>query len=141
MLSGAKLGAAASLHVVKVANAAAGPNAGGTITARTIQVRLRCQDNHECLPFYVLVHGIDDPKALGAEPKALRALAQAAMPATVRGGDHAILILETADSRLSFPVICLQSGNRGQKVRVSSPDHARFYDAEVVAAGLLKGSL
>ena len=58
----------------------------------------------------------------------------------IRGGDHATLILESPDFRMRFPVICLQSGVRGQRVRVASPDHKQFYEAEIVAPGMLKGS-
>jgi hypothetical protein len=132
ILSGAaSLRESARVRMVKMTQASPG----------TIRVKLRCQDNRECLPFYVLVHGVEGLEA--------RALGLGVMPAVlprppqnvVRGGDHAILILETSDSRLSFPVICLQNGARGQTVRVTSTDHARFYEAEVVAAGLLRGNL
>jgi len=133
MLSGAvTLREGASVRIVKMTDAAGG----------TVRVKLRCQDNHECLPFYVLVHGVNVVVRAGsAVPGTMRVLAPGPPPNVVRGGDHAILVLETSDSRMSFPVICLQNGARGQKVRVTSPDHARFYDAEVVSAGLLKGNL
>ncbi len=120
----------ATMRVVNVSHAAAG----------TLKVRLRCQDNHECLPFYVLVHGLEPVKLGGAEVHTVAAAEPTPLHNVVRGGDRAILILETPDSRMSFPVICLQSGAPGQKVRVTSPDRRRFYDAEVVAAGVLKGS-
>jgi hypothetical protein len=107
----------------------------------TIKVKLRCRDSHECLPFYVLVHGVDRVKVGSAKEGAMPLSKASSRQNVVRGGDRAILILETPDSRMSFPVICLQAGTRGQKVRVTSTDRRRFYDAEVVAAGILKGSL
>jgi flagella basal body P-ring formation protein FlgA len=138
ILSGAvNLREGASVRVVKMTDAAAG----------TVRVKLRCQDNHECLPFYVLVHGVDAvnvrsaAKVRGMALDTLPVIRPGPPPNVVRGGDHAILVLETPDSRMSFPVICLQNGARGQKVRVTSPDHARIYEAEVVGAGLLKGNL
>jgi hypothetical protein len=110
-------------------------------TDGTAKVKLRCQDNHECLPFYVLVHGVDHMKVTNAAIPATAVLNTTPPPNVIRGGDRAFLILETPDSRMSFPVICLQSGAPGQKIRVTSSDRKRSYDAEIVAAGLLKGSL
>lgn len=100
----------ASMKVVGMTDAAPG----------TIKVKLRCRDSHECLPFYVLVHGVDRVKVGSAKEGAMPPSKASSRPNVVRGGDRAILILETPDSRLSFPVICLQGGTRGQKVRVTS---------------------
>jgi len=113
----------------------------------TARVALRCQNHRECLPFYVLLHGLKPIHAGGSHaPIQLASLKDQAegslLPAQlVRGGDHATLILETADSRVSMPVICLQSGFRGQIIRVRSNDGKRLYRAEVVTGNLLKGSL
>jgi len=108
--------------------------------AGTVKVKLRCEANHGCLPFYVLVHGLRSVNAIDSETHTATPSAESALPMVIRGGDHATLILESPDSRMRFPVICLQSGVRGQRVRVASPDHKRFYEAEVVAPGMLKGS-
>jgi len=59
----------------------------------------------------------------------------------IRGGDHATLILESPDSRMRLPVICLQSGVLGQRIRVASPDRKQYYEAEIVSPGMLKGNL
>jgi hypothetical protein len=109
-------------------------------SAGKAKVKLRCQSNHQCLPFYVLVDGIgradrDSPKA-HLEPAMLPTI----LPKVIRAGDHATLVLETGDARMSFPVICLQSGVRGQRIRAASPDRRQLYDAEVVAAGMLRGN-
>jgi hypothetical protein len=112
------------------------------MSADTAGVKLRCTDNRECIPFYVLVH---DPKGWGNRVKPLVAGNQRPAVAStvrlVRGGDRATLILETADLRISLPVICLQNGIRGERIRVASADRKRFYRAEVVAPGMLRGSL
>jgi hypothetical protein len=136
-LAGARnIGESARMRVVSVT----------TRTNGSLKVKLRCEDNHECLPFYVLVHGVPvhglDRVNLvvskrGAEPLA----AVSAPPNLMRGGDHATLILESEDSRLSVPVICLQSGAQGQTIKVTSPDHRQVYEAQVVAVGMLKGTL
>jgi hypothetical protein len=109
-------------------------------TPGMVKVKLRCENNHECLPFYVLVDGVDatEPNSLGARPAPPSKATS--LPNLVRAGDHATLVLETPDARMSFPVICLQSGARGQRIRLASPDRRRTYDGEVVAAGMLKGN-
>jgi hypothetical protein len=118
--------------------------------AGTVKVKLRCLDSHECLPFYVLVHGVLvhgvlvpslDKVNVGGEKHAVPIEKATSLQNIIRGGDRATLTLETQDSRMSFPVICLQSGVRGQRVRAASPDHRQFFDAEVVAPGMLRGSL
>jgi hypothetical protein len=121
----------ASVRVVSISGGAGG----------TTKVKLRCQDNHECLPFYVLVHGIDSVKVTNAAAIAEPLVDSIRPQDIIRGGDRAILILETADSRMRFPVICLQSGAPGQRIKVTSADRKRSYDAEIVAPGLLKGIL
>lgn len=122
----------ASVRVVSMSGSAGG----------TMKVKLRCQDNQECLPFYVLVHGLNGASATRGM-QAVKPSVQAAsvQPSMVRSGDHATLLLESADSRMRLPVICLQGGARGQKIRVSSLDHRQFFDAEIVASGVLKGIL
>jgi flagella basal body P-ring formation protein FlgA len=121
----------ASLRVVSVTDQTEG----------AVKVKLRCQDNQECLPFYVLVHGIDGVNVTRAIVSAAP-VAKASVPQNViRGGDHATLILESPDSRMRLPVICLQSGVRGQIIRVASPDHRQLFHAEIIAPGILKGSL
>jgi hypothetical protein len=107
------------------------------------KVKLRCRDNRECLPFYVLVHGLDRMNLDGPQVHTVPAMPAVAASSTsvVRGGDRATLILESSDSRMNLPVICLQSGVRGQTIRVASLDHRQFFDAEIVSTGMLKGSL
>jgi flagella basal body P-ring formation protein FlgA len=131
LLGAVRVSDSAGLRVVSVTDRSAG----------TVKVKLRCQNNRECLPFYVLVHGVETPAAVATKPDTVP-VAKASTPKNViRGGDHATLILESADARINLPVICLQSGMLGQKVRVTSADHRQFFDAEVVGTGKLKGKL
>jgi hypothetical protein len=128
---GGNLKESAEVRVLSVTNRADG----------ALNVKLRCQDNHECLPFYVLVHGLDRVNLIlpGSQPQPIAAAI--APQNLIRGGDHATLILESRDSRISMPVICLQSGVRGQKIRVASTDRRQYFNAEIVATGMLKGNL
>ena len=129
--SGGSTKESASVRVVSVSRGAGG----------TMKVKLRCQDNGECLPFYVLVHGLNEASAIDTRVHPVQAVETSAQPNVVRGGDRATLILESADSLMRLPVICLQGGARGQKIRVASLDHRQLFDAEIVSTGMLKGSL
>jgi flagella basal body P-ring formation protein FlgA len=134
----------ATLRVVSVREQSSG----------AITVKLRCQNNDQCLPFYVFVHGVAG-MASGTSSGVGGRVGQALIttsaqkvsaltlsgPAIVRSGDRATLILESADSHMRLPVVCLQSGAMGEMIHVSSPDHRQFFDAEVVGSGMLKGKL
>jgi len=124
-------GEGADLMVVSVTG-------GGSDAAK---VKMRCRNRIECLPFYVLVRGLDGVNANSSRSGAVPVRPTVSPSDIVRRGDHATLILESPDARMSFPVICLQSGVRGQHVRAASPDRKHFYEAEVVAPGMLRGSL
>jgi hypothetical protein len=127
----------ASLRVVSVK---------GSIDGAT-DVKLRCQDNRECLPFYVLIHnarparftdGYAKPVSIATRSGSADNTSSAGL---MRSGDRATLILEEADFRISMPVICLEAGMRGQQIRVASKDGRRFYKGEVMSSGILKGRL
>jgi hypothetical protein len=101
------------------------------------------------LPFIVVVHW-GDPRereaALGPSrhsPKEalVSKSADPVRPLLVRAGQPATMLLENAKMRIATPMICLQNGSQGQKIRVSSLDHKRIVLAEVVDLGMLKGSL
>lgn len=120
----------AKIRVVSVGHGSAGQ----------AKVKLRCQNNQECLPFYVLVDGIRRADRNSPTARLEPVILPTIPPKVIRAGDHATLILETGDARMSFPVICLQSGVRGQRIRAASPDRKQLYDAEVVASGMLRGN-
>ncbi len=116
----------------------------------TLKAELRCHDHSACLPFYVLLNGNSQTAdALPKESSAQAASSQAAgaavpIPAQeilMRDGDRATLVFENAAIRITLPVICLQSGNRGQKIRVVSADHKRFFTGEILEPGLLRAAL
>ncbi len=108
-----------------------------------LKARLSCVDRSACLPFYVLIRA-ETPLA-GANPAPSLGQGTSA-PATktrydVRRGDPAILVFETQNSRVTVRVTCAQNGRRGETIQVASQDRKRFYRAEVVQPGLLKGTL
>jgi len=121
----------AAIQVVSMARRGAG----------TAIVKLRCRDNQECLPFYVLIRGFKNTPRIQLAGDRQPVLETATLSQMIRGGDRATLILENADYRISMPVVCLQDGARGQKIRVASRDHRRFFEGEVIGTGMLKGRL
>jgi len=63
-----------------------------------------------------------------------------APPPLMRSGDHVSMVFADKALRISIPVICLQSGGRGQTIRVSSEDHKRFFKAEVIGPRMLRAA-
>lgn len=118
-----------------------------TWTGDTRKAELRCHDRRACLPFYVLLasSGTADAHArtsgTGAVPQDGAASPTPSQQILMRDGDRATLVFEESALRITLPVICLQSGNRGQKIRVVSADHKRFFTAEIVESGLLRATL
>lgn len=112
-----------------------------------LKVELRCHDPHACLPFYVLVNedraadksgqtSVADTASTGKPP----AFEMTAETPLLRSGDPATLTFANKGLSINMPVICLENGHRGQKIRVASTDHRRFYKAEIVGPGLLKAT-
>jgi Chaperone for flagella basal body P-ring formation len=114
--------------------------------AESAVVRIRCRNGGDCLPFYVLLHW-QRPMERQAAFDELNSPARISMasliPAKplVRAGQRATMLIQNKEMRLATPIICLQSGGRGQTIRVSSLDHRRVVFAEVVEPGIVKGSL
>jgi hypothetical protein len=114
------------------------------IDANTTSLRLKCAQNGVCLPFYVLLHWQDPGEANDTLRKwQVRKPAQVTgqhlnqEELLVRSGKIATLVLASARSRITIPVVCLQNGARGQNVRVLSKDSKKIYLAEVIAAGVV----
>jgi len=106
------------------------------------KAKLRCLDRHVCLPFYVLLEGIKDTHVVVAENSGAKATFDTTVrPPLMRQGDAATLMFADKALRISIPVICLQSGHRGQTIRVTSADRRRFFRGEIVGPGLLRASI
>lgn len=107
------------------------------------KAEMRCTDRSACLPFYVLVRdSLLASLAVSQRPDQLQGN-PVVTPRThdVHIGERATLVLERNESRIVMRVVCAQNGDRGQKIRVASPDRKRFYEAEVVEPGFLRGTL
>jgi len=115
----------------------------------TVKVQLRCRDHRACLPFYVLLTGAENADTRGQTLQPINgisadgrnAIEVFAKPTLMHDGDPATLVFDDSRLRISLPVICRQSGSRGQTIRVESRDHKRFFKAKIVESGLLKATL
>lgn len=108
------------------------------------RVKLACTQPGVCVPFYVVVSlpssaasGKPLEQAMTAPPPQLKSSGAV----TMRAGTHARLLIDDGRMHIEISVIALESGAVGHRIRVASPDHKQFYEAEVVSANVLKGSV
>ena len=113
--------------------------------AESDKVLLRCAHPNTCLPFYVLVHWGQLEDGSTARPgRPIGTQAQPDQPVRdllVRSGKTAVLMLDGEYIHMTLPVLCLQSGGRGQRVRVVSKDTKRRYVARVTGRGIVTSTL
>ncbi len=88
----------------------------------------------QVLPFYVTVEGL-----LGARESTQRVTSPPIV--LVAAGKPAKLVVETATLRMTALVTPLQSGVKGQIIRVRNQDTQRVFEAEVVGVDLLQAEL
>jgi hypothetical protein len=112
---------------------------------RGIKVRLSCVKPEECLPFFVAVRG---SQAQAASPTPVGRSSPATLPAksdstvfTVRAGARETLLLDGGHVHIQISVVCLESGEIGQTIRVASLDRQHTYTAQVGSDKILRGSL
>jgi hypothetical protein len=108
-----------------------------------VVVRLECENQQECLPFFVSVRlGSDSASQIAAANAAVTPRNIRTAPAmVVRAGSPATLFLEGDHVHIRVAVVCLQSGAVGQTIRAEGPDHQQTYTAQVAGNGVLKGRL
>lgn len=109
-----------------------------------MMVRLECESPEECVPFFVglAVNGQEwelfNTAAAELPPLAGRSPFKSYV---VHAGARATLLLDGEHVHIRIPVICLENGAAGQKVRVTGRDRKQVYTAEVIDGALLKGRL
>lgn len=112
---------------------------------KTAIVRMGCGDSAECLPFFVKAElnqngGRESTPSSGVQalPNSPRA---APKPPVMRAGSQAVLLLEGERVHIRIPVVSIENGALGQKIRVRASGNRQIYVAEVVDSASLKGSL
>jgi hypothetical protein len=105
-----------------------------------LKVRLECLKPAECLPFFVSIerHGGQSESALPRKGNGDMGR-EAASRLEVHAGSEANLVLEGPHIEIQIPVICLESGSKGQRIRVAGKDRRLSYTAEVVDGNQLRG--
>ena len=118
-----------------------------TMEDHSIVARLGCEDVAKCLPFYVKLRlgGEGTPAAdtgLIRQPLPTSAgVGSSSKQISIRPGSQATLLLEGEHLHIRIPVVCIESGRPGEKVRVRGTENRQIYTAEVVDAATLKGRL
>jgi hypothetical protein len=109
------------------------------------KIKLVCRLPGTCLPFYAIVSWPAETAgrattALSASPTVANVVSKTTSEITMRAGAHATLVMDDDRSHIQVPVISLENGIAGHRIRVASPDRKQVYVAEIVSANLLKGS-
>ena len=99
------------------------------------RVKLSCHLPSACLPFYAVVSWPSNSPA--PLPANIPTKAGVTMMAA---GTHATLLMDDGRAQIQMPVVSLERGPVGRRIRVATPDHKRMYLAEVVTANQLKAS-
>jgi hypothetical protein len=110
--------------------------------------KFRCAKSGDCLPFFVAIHwptSVDRDLALAGSNRhrTVRAFEKPALrnkEMLVRAGQTATLIVANSKYHATTPIICLQAGSQGQKVRIATMDRKKIALAEVIESGVLRGS-
>jgi hypothetical protein len=107
-----------------------------------------CAKSGDCLPFFVAIHwptSVDRDLALAGSNRnrTVRAFEKPSFrnkEMLVRAGQTATLIIDNSKFHATTPIICLQAGSQGQKVRIATLDRKKIALAEVIDSGVLRGS-
>jgi hypothetical protein len=109
-----------------------------------IVARMECENNQECLPFFVGVQpgpGETNMPSIVTSPRPVAISYPAFSSFVLRTGTTATLQLDGEHVHITIPVICMENGAVGQIVRVTDKSRKLVYRAEVIDSGLLKGRL
>jgi hypothetical protein len=105
------------------------------------KVRLQCEQG-ACLPFYVLLHwGDGQSTVVGKQAGRTTQPALSPEDMLVHSGKSAVMVFEGDFIRMTLPVMCLQNGGRGQRVRVLNKETKKTYFARVTGMGIVTSVL
>jgi hypothetical protein len=111
----------------------------------TAIVRMGCGDSAQCLPFFVKAELSQNAGSEATSLSIVQVLPNSPRASSrqpvMRAGAQAVLLLESERVHIRVPVVCIENGALGQRVRVRAVGNRQLYVAEVVDATSLKGSL
>jgi hypothetical protein len=113
---------------------------------RGFRVRLSCL-REECLPFFVAVRGLQPEATSASSPASASAARPDNRPTpdprslSVQAGSRQIFLLEGPHIHIQIPVVCLEGGSVGQRIRVTSLDHRQSYIAQIDGNNILRGKI
>ena len=122
----------------------AGPLERWSGSSTTARVRLRCQGEGVCLPFYATVHlspASETIKQPSRTASTTPAQAPPSPPAAMHIGQRASLLIDSGLLHLRVPVTCLQAGAVGSTIRVAGPNRRIIYEAAIIDGVTLRGAL
>ncbi len=116
------------------------------------QIKLSCRVHAQCRPFYALARLPERQGSLGAQAYAqlfaqgrrehASSLPVAGDPTGIlRAGSHATLVIDEDRLHIRLPVICMQGGTPGDRIRVTTVNRRQTYEAIVLNGAELKGNL
>jgi hypothetical protein len=111
----------------------------------TSRVLFHCADKASCIPFYVVLRGMTrdfraEYRHQGAPRKQL-AHDAAHRSVLIKRGASAMLEMVSPTMVITLPVICLENGSQGERIKVTSADRKSTYLGEIVAPGMLRTQL
>lgn len=112
------------------------------VNAHEARLRISCETASECLPFLVTATWPTLQTVILPERfKHAGASTGSHALSEVRVGAPVTLELVQGPLHIKLQVICLESGAKGDNIRVMTKDHKQSYVAEIVNSTFLKGSL
>jgi hypothetical protein len=114
------------------------------ISVDASRVLMRCADQVSCIPFYAVVNGLPRGEQVADEKQAVRkSILEKPVrgPVMVKQGTTATLEIFSPDMLIRIPVVCLQNGRQGERIKVASIDRKQTYTGEIVTHSLLRSQL
>lgn len=119
----------------------------GSLHASTVEtssaVKLACTKAGVCLPFYAVVTQASPSGSTPQSKNELRVLNDVSYRATpvMKSGAHITLLVDSGTTHIQMPVVTMQSGSLHQQIKVRSTDHKQIFNAQVLNATTVRGTL
>jgi hypothetical protein len=102
-----------------------------------VLARMACQNASQCLPFYVVVRGINSP-SLAPSAASDIGLRMPAVKPPLHAGARVEIVEELSGLRFRTAGVCLQPGSIGDRIRVRTLSTHRVLEATIASLSLVK---